>query len=79
MNYRLYLIPLAAAALASGCLAVKTEHEVKPIHITMDINLKIDRELDNYFDDIYDDSNAADAAKAPAADAAKAPAADAAK
>ena len=39
--------------LFSGCLSLKTEHEIKPIHITMDINLKIDRQLDNYLDDIY--------------------------
>jgi len=29
-----------------GCISVKTESEVKPIHITMDINLKVDKELD---------------------------------
>lgn len=27
--------------------------EVKPIHLTLDINLKVDRELDEFFD--YDD------------------------
>jgi len=26
--------------------------EIKPIHITIDINIKIDRALDNFFDDI---------------------------
>jgi hypothetical protein len=26
--------------------------EIKPIHITIDINLKVDRELDDYFNDI---------------------------
>ena len=39
---------LAAAALA-GCIHVKTESEIKPIHITMDVNLKVDRELDKAF------------------------------
>jgi hypothetical protein len=28
--------------------------EVKPIHITIDVNVKIDRELDNYLDDIFE-------------------------
>jgi hypothetical protein len=42
----------AVLALAGGgCLSIKSEHEVKPIHITMDINLKVDRELDRYFGD----------------------------
>jgi hypothetical protein len=26
--------------------------EIKPIHITIDINLKVDRALDNYFGDL---------------------------
>jgi hypothetical protein len=26
--------------------------EIKPIHITIDINIKVDRALDNFFDDI---------------------------
>ena len=44
---------LAAAALlaTAGCFSVKTESEIKPIHITMDINLKVDKELDKAFAD----------------------------
>jgi hypothetical protein len=26
--------------------------EVKPIHITVDVNVKVDRALDNFFDDL---------------------------
>lgn len=40
---------------ATGCYTrhrVDMTHEVKPIHITLDINLKVDRELDNFFGDI---------------------------
>ena len=38
----------------TGCTHYQVDmtHEVKPIHITLDINLKIDRELDNYFGDV---------------------------
>jgi len=32
--------------------------EVKPIHITIDINIKVDRALDNFFDDL-DETQAA--------------------
>ena len=48
----LMIMPLAllAATLMTGC--IRTTHEIKPIHITMDINLKVDRELDNFFSDI---------------------------
>ena len=37
---------VAALAVQSGCLSVKTEHEVKPIQITMDVNLKVDKALE---------------------------------
>ena len=26
--------------------------EIKPIHITIDVNVKVDKALDNFFDDI---------------------------
>ncbi len=48
---------LAGSLLAgAGCTThrIETKHEVKPIHITVDVNLKIDRALDDYFDDIDD-------------------------
>lgn len=48
---------LLAAALAPlllvGCLNVKTEPiEVKPIHITVDVNVKVERALDDFFGDL---------------------------
>ena len=50
MNRAAFLVPLALAA-GIGCISVKTENEIKPIHITMDVNLKVDRELDKAFAD----------------------------
>ena len=57
--------PLAAAALITLCCSACTQHkvettsdvnlkpiEIKPIHITIDINVKVDRELDNFFGDL---------------------------
>ena len=43
---------VAAALLAVPCCARVTVEpiEVKPIHITMDINIKIQRELEKAFD-----------------------------
>jgi hypothetical protein len=45
---------LALAALNfAGCLSVKTEPiEVKPIHITVDVNVKVDKALDDFFGDL---------------------------
>jgi hypothetical protein len=56
------LLPTAIAVGALwGLGACATHHEVevkpveiKPIHITIDVNVKIDRELDNYLDDIFE-------------------------
>ena len=39
-----------AASVVSGCLSIKTEHEIKPIHITMDVNLKVQKDLENFLD-----------------------------
>ena len=51
MNIRTTLLVSAALLSASGCFTVKTESEIKPIHITMDVNLKVDKELDKAFAD----------------------------
>jgi len=45
----LSLLPLALG----GCISVKTEPiEVKPIHITIDVNVKVDKALDDFFGDL---------------------------
>ena len=45
------LLVSATLLAAVGCISVKTENEIKPIHITMDVNLKVDKELDRAFAD----------------------------
>ena len=58
-----------------GCTQhrVKVEPiEVKPIHVTMDVNIKVDRELDRFFDfedDIMQDKPAEPKKSADAGDA----------
>lgn len=49
----------AAAALISGLLACQSKHdikvepvEVKPIHITIDVNVRVEKALDDFFSDI---------------------------
>lgn len=66
MKKRLFtlLFPAAAAALlGAGC--IRTTHEIKPIHITMDINLKVDRALDDFFSDVDEAPAAPTAPAAP--------------
>ncbi len=39
--------------LFAGCrLNTKHEVEVKPMHITIDVNIRVDRALDDFFGDI---------------------------
>ena len=57
MNHKISILFLSAILFSmSGC---STSHEVqvapvevKPIHITIDVNVKVDRALDSFFDDI---------------------------
>ncbi|WP_243546972.1 hypothetical protein [Pseudodesulfovibrio tunisiensis] len=55
------LIGAVLAGLLLAASACSTSHqvevkpvEVKPIHITIDVNVKVDRELDDFFSDIDD-------------------------
>ena len=47
------LLPVLALPFLAGCLSVKTEPiEVKPIHVTVDVNVKVDKALDDFFGDL---------------------------
>jgi hypothetical protein len=53
MNRPHLLSAALAPLLLAGCLNVKTEPiEVKPIHITVDVNVKVERALDDFFGDL---------------------------
>lgn len=43
-----------AVSLLSGCFSLKTQNEVavQPIHITVDVNVRVQQELTNFFGDI---------------------------
>jgi hypothetical protein len=46
----------AGGVLLGGCLhkpiEVETRHSIEPIKISIDVNLKVDRELDDFFGDL---------------------------
>jgi len=53
MHRRLLLPSLFVPLLVGGCLNVKTEPiEVKPIHITVDVNVRVEKALDDFFGDL---------------------------
>ena len=37
---------------------IETRHVVEPIHITIDINVRIDKELDDFFSDLDEEKDA---------------------
>jgi len=56
---RKWIIILSVSLVTLGPLACQMKHaveiapvEVKPIHITIDVNVRIDRALDDFFSDI---------------------------
>lgn len=61
MKKLLCAVPLFLLLLAPGCTKHQVETksqvevapvEVKPIHITIDVNIRVDRALDDFFSDI---------------------------
>ena len=46
------LLLLAALAItASGCIRHQVDPvRIEPVHITVDVNLRVDRQLDDFFD-----------------------------
>ncbi|MDI1336042.1 MAG: hypothetical protein PSU94_07635 [Lacunisphaera sp.] len=53
MNRPLLIAVACAPLLLGGCLNVKTEPiEVKPIHITVDVNVRVEKALDDFFGDL---------------------------
>ncbi|MEO6436154.1 MAG: hypothetical protein ABIP55_10385 [Tepidisphaeraceae bacterium] len=57
---------MAAALLLAGCTpTVRVKHEVEPIHLTADINIRVDRQLDQFFS--YQDQPTTTATTAPVA------------
>ena len=52
---RFWLLAAIFFLAAHGCTQHKVEVapvEIKPIHITIDVNVKVDKALDNFFSDI---------------------------
>ena len=52
MGKRIFLLVAALALLAGACIKLKHEMTIQPVHITVDVRIKIDRELENFFADI---------------------------
>jgi len=50
---KLILLPVLFIVLGNfSCIKLEHEMSIKPIHITVEIKVKIDKELDDFFGDI---------------------------
>lgn len=47
-----FLLLTMLAALISGCIPIRTEHRIEPIHMTVDVYLRVTQELEDVFRDI---------------------------
>jgi hypothetical protein len=52
MGKKIVLLAVAPLLLATACIKLKHEMTIQPVHITVDVTNKIDRELENFFADI---------------------------
>ena len=67
MSSRAFPLLALLALNFCGCLSVKTEPiEVKPIHVTVDVNVKVDREVAGLLSDVYGDSKTINVPNSPA-------------
>jgi uncharacterized protein YceK len=44
------LLAMGVLVLLGGCGTVTVKHEVQPIYITVDVNIKVQKELEDFFD-----------------------------
>jgi len=82
-SYRTIFAGAVSMLALSGCYSshtIESTHEIKPveikpIHITIDLNVKVDKDLDDFFKDIDKNQTKAAPVAAPAAPASVTPAA----
>ncbi len=50
MKKLLGVLVMGVLVLLGGCGTVTVKHEVQPIYITVDVNIKVQKELEDFFD-----------------------------
>ena len=44
------ILSLGIVLMLTGCWNITVKHQVEPIYITMDVNVKVEKQLDEFFD-----------------------------
>ena len=52
MKRFLLLLSVPLVVALGGCLSIKTHHTVDPIQINVDVNVKVDKALNDFFGDL---------------------------
>ena len=52
MGKWIWIIQVLIFSLLCGCVKVKHDLTIQPIHVTVEVKIKIDKELSDFFDDI---------------------------
>ncbi|MSU51634.1 MAG: hypothetical protein EXS37_21515 [Opitutus sp.] len=52
------LLLVSLAFVCAGCVSINTHHTVDPIQINVDVNVKVDKALNDFFGDIDKKSTA---------------------
>ncbi len=53
-----FILLVSLALALGGCLSIKTHHTVDPIQINVDVNVKVDKALNDFFGDLDKKSTA---------------------
>ena len=52
MEKRIWLLAAGMVLISGACLKMKHEMVIQPVHITVDVRIRIDRALEDFFGDI---------------------------
>lgn len=44
------ILSLGIVFMLTGCWNITVKHQVEPIYITMDVNVKVEKQLNDFFD-----------------------------
>ncbi len=65
----LFFVPIIAVIGFAGCFHVRVSMDPVEVHATVDVNVKVDQALNNFFGDLDAKSKTLDASEIPAAPA----------
>jgi len=50
MKFIIPIIAIGIVPLLTGCWTITVKHQVEPIYITMNVNVKVEKQLNDFFD-----------------------------